>query len=244
MTLAINGIARQVPALDAERPLLWYLRDRLGLKGTKFGCGHGGCGACTVEIDGVAVPSCTTTVSGAAGKSVTTIEGLAADPGRDVFRAWMAEQVPQCGYCQPGMIVATSALLERVPKPSDAQIDAALEHVLCRCGSYQRVRAAIHRAAEKRWDDVPFPAVPLPAAPLPAHGPAFRFNPWVTIAGDGTVTVTIERSEMGQGVNTALAMLVAEELDVPLERVRTVFAPVDHAFDNPVIGIQDRKSVV
>ena len=236
--LSINGITRQVRALDAQRPLLWYLRDRLGLKGTKFGCGHGGCGACTVEIDGKAIPSCTVSVAETAGKSVTTIEGLAGDPGRDVFKAWMAEQVPQCGYCQPGMIVAASALLDRASDPTDAEIDAALAHVLCRCGSYQRVRDAIHRAATKRWDGAPFPAVQLPAAPLPPQGSAYRFNPWVTIGGDGTVTVTIERSEMGQGVNTALAMLVAEELDVALERVRTVFAPVDHAFDNPIIGMQ------
>lgn len=237
-TLTINGVTRSVPPRDAGRPLLWYLRDRLGLKGTKFGCGHGGCGACTVQIDGTASASCTVTVREAAGKDITTIEGLAKTPDRDVFKAWLAEQVPQCGYCQPGMLVAAATLLERVPDPDDAQINEAFAHVLCRCGSYQRVRDAVHRAAAKKWEDAPFPAIPLPPPPVPARGTAYRFNPWVTISSGGTVTVTIERSEMGQGVNTALAMLVAEELDVSLDRVRTVFAPVDHAYDNPVIKAQ------
>lgn len=234
----INGIPRTVPALDAGRPLLWYVRDRLGLKGTKFGCGHGGCGACTVQIDGAPVHACTVTMDDVAGKTVTTIEGLAHRPDRDVFRAWMAEQVPQCGYCQPGMVMTAEALLERTPDPTDDDIDAAFAHALCRCGSYQRVRAAIHRAARHDWDGAPFPAVPLPPPPTPARGTVARFNPWVSIAADGTVIVTIERSEMGQGVTTALAMLVAEELDVELERIRTVFAPVDHAYDNLVIHQQ------
>lgn len=237
LSLTVNGTVHAVPASDAERPVLWYLRDRLGLDGTKFGCGHGGCGACTVEIDGQAVRSCTVTVAEAAGKEIVTIEGLARRPDHPVFRAWLAEQVPQCGYCQPAMIVATAALLDAHPAPTDAQIDDALAHVLCRCGSYQRVRDAVHRAATGHWDGAPFAADPLP----PAEGelpPAFQFNPWVAIAADGTVIVTIERSEMGQGVNTALAMLVAEELGVPLAGIRTRFAPVDHAYDNPVIGMQ------
>ena len=238
ISLNVNGAARDVAASDAERPLLWYLRDRLGLDGTKFGCGHGGCGACTVEIGGHAAKSCVVTVAEAAGKDIVTIEGLAQQPDHPIFRAWLAEQVPQCGYCQPGMIMATAALLEANAKPSDADIDAALSHVLCRCGSYQRVRNAVHRAAEQRWNDAPFPATPLPPPPAEPQGTQYRFNPWVTIAADGTVIVTIDRSEMGQGVNTSLAMLVAEELDVPLARIRTQFAPVDHVYDNPVIGMQ------
>jgi len=133
--------------------------------------------------------------------------------------------------------MAAAALLDSHADPSDAQIDAALAPALCRCGSYQRVRQAVHRAAHKDWGDAPFPAEPLPPAPLPV-GHAFRFNPWVSISSDGTVLVTIERSEMGQGIITTLAMLVAEELDYPLERIRTEFAPVDHAYDNPVIGMQ------
>ena len=238
MTFTVNGIRRQIPESDAQKPLLWYLRDGLGLKGTKFGCGHGGCGACTVELDGRAVASCIVSVAEVADKDVITIEGLANEPDHPVFRAWLAEQVPQCGYCQPGMIVATAALLKEHPAPSDAQIDAALSHVLCRCGTYQRVRNAVHRAAEKHWDDAPFAAIALPPPPAEPQGTAFRFNPWVTVTSDGTAIVTIERSEMGQGVNTALAMLVAEELDVPLERIRTEFAPVDHVYDNSVIGMQ------
>ena len=237
-TLTVNGISRHVAELDADRPLLWYLRDRLGLKGTKFGCGHGGCGACTVQIDGAAVPSCTVTVAETAGRDVRTIEALARIPERAVFRAWMAEQVPQCGYCQPGVVVTAEALLERVSDPSDAEIDAAFEHVLCRCGSYQRIRDAVHRAAHLDWANPPFPALPLPPPPLPLPRERFRFNPWVSIAADGTVIVTVERSEMGQGVNTALAMLVAEELDVSLDQVRTEFAPADHVYDNPVIHSQ------
>lgn len=161
------------------------------------------------------------TVEDASGKDVGTIEGLASRRGHPIFRAWLAEQVPQCGYCQPGMIMAAAALLAHRPQPTDAEMDEALAHVLCRCGSYPRVRRAIHRAA-----------------PAPPQGDPIRFNPWVSVAPDGIVVVTIERSEMGQGVNTALAMLVAEELDVPLERVRTEFAPADHIYDNPVIGMQ------
>jgi isoquinoline 1-oxidoreductase beta subunit len=238
LRLNVNGETHEVDAVDGDRPLLWYLRDRLSLDGTKFGCGHGGCGACTVEIGGEAAKACVTTLAEAAGKPIVTIEGLAKRPEHPIFRAWLAEQVPQCGYCQPGMIMATAALLETNAAPSDADIDAALSHVLCRCGSYQRVRKAVHRAAEQRWEDAPFPAISLPPPPAEPQGTRFRFNPWVTIVADGTVIVTVDRSEMGQGVNTTLAMLVAEELDVPLEAIRTQFAPVDHVYDNPVIGMQ------
>jgi isoquinoline 1-oxidoreductase beta subunit len=238
MHLNVNGKRREVTASDVQRPLVWYLRDRLALTGTKFGCGHGGCGACTVTVDGDAVHSCVVDVAAVAGHDVVTIEGLAATPGDPIFRAWQAEQVPQCGYCQPGMIMATSALLHANAAPSDADIDAALAHVLCRCGSYQRVRNAVHRAAAQDWDGAPFAAAALPPPPAEPQGERFRFNPWVTIAADGTVIVTVDRSEMGQGVNTTLAMLVAEELDVALPDVRTQFAPVDHVYDNPVIGMQ------
>jgi isoquinoline 1-oxidoreductase beta subunit len=238
LRLNVNGKTREVDAADGDRPLLWYLRDRLALDGTKFGCGHGSCGACIVEVAGEAARSCVTTISEAAGKPIVTIEGLAKQPEHPIFRAWLAEQVPQCGYCQPGMIMATSALLETNAAPSDADIDAALSHVLCRCGSYQRVRNAVHRAAEQRFEDAPFPAIPLAPAPAEPQGTRFRFNPWVTIVADGTVIVTVDRSEMGQGVNTTLAMLVAEELDVSLDGIRTQFAPVDHVYDNPIIGMQ------
>ena len=146
MQLTING--RTVEA-DAEpaMPLLWVLRDVLGMTGTKYGCGVAACGACTVRVDGQPVRSCVTPVSAVAGRRIVTIEGLGtpAAPHR-LQAAWIAEQVPQCGYCQSGMLMAAAALLERKPKPTDADIDEAITN-LCRCGTYQRVRAAIKRAA-------------------------------------------------------------------------------------------------
>ena len=146
MQLTING--RTVEA-DAEpaMPLLWALRDVLGMTGTKYGCGVAACGACTVRVDGQPVRSCVTPVSAVAGRRIVTIEGLGtpAAPHR-LQAAWIAEQVPQCGYCQSGMLMAAAALLERKPKPTDADIDEAITN-LCRCGTYQRVRAAIKRAA-------------------------------------------------------------------------------------------------
>jgi isoquinoline 1-oxidoreductase alpha subunit len=144
--LTVNGTERDVP-LEDETPLLWALRDALDLTGTKFGCGVASCGACTVLVDGEATRACVHPISSAAGKAVHTIEGAAARrPFAAVREAWIAEQVPQCGYCQPGMIMATIALLESNPAPSDADIDAAITNV-CRCGTYPRIRAAIHRAA-------------------------------------------------------------------------------------------------
>jgi len=222
----------------AEEPLLWILRDEAQLKGTKYGCGHGGCGACTVHIEGLAAASCNVMLKDVAGKKVTTIEGLAARPSEPVLRAWLAEQVPQCGYCQPGMIMAAVALLAQHPKPTDAEIDAALSGVLCRCGTYQRVRHAIHRAAEKDWENAPFPNEILPSAAPKLAADGIQFNPWIKIARDGTVIAIIGRSEMGQGVSTALPMMIAEELEIPLACIRTEFAPADHTYDNPIIHLQ------
>jgi isoquinoline 1-oxidoreductase alpha subunit len=144
--LIVNGRAHEVDA-EPDTPLLWALRDNLGLVGTKYGCGVAQCGACTVHIGGVAARACSVTLQEAAGKEITTIEGLAPD-GRlhKVQEAWIAEQVPQCGYCQVGMIMAVAALLKEKPEPSDADIDAAVTNI-CRCGTYARVRRAIHRAA-------------------------------------------------------------------------------------------------
>lgn len=147
ITLTINGQARTV-SVEPEMPLLWVLRDVLGLTGTKFGCGVGLCGACTVHLNGAATRSCITPVSSADNQSVTTIEGLSPNRSHPLQRAWIAEEVPQCGYCQPGQLMAAAALLAQTPAPSDAQIDAALAGNLCRCGTYQRIRRAIHRAAE------------------------------------------------------------------------------------------------
>jgi isoquinoline 1-oxidoreductase alpha subunit len=143
--LKVNGAARSFD-VDAQTPLLWALREELGLTGTKFGCGVAQCGACTVHIDGSATRSCVMPASAVAGKSVTTIEGLAATPQAALQQAWIDEQVSQCGYCQPGMLMAAAALLREKPKPNDRDIDAAMTN-LCRCGTYPRVRRAIKRAA-------------------------------------------------------------------------------------------------
>lgn len=146
MQLLINGAPVDAP-VDGAMPLLWVLRDVLNLTGTKFGCGVAACGACTVHVDGVATRTCVLPVAAVAGKAVTTIEGLApVDQPHPLQQAWIAEQVPQCGYCQSGMLMAAAALLARTPKPTDADIDTHITN-LCRCGTYQRVRAAIHRAA-------------------------------------------------------------------------------------------------
>ena len=146
MDLMVNGQAHPVEA-PPDMPLLWVLREQLNLTGTKFGCGVAACGACTVRVDGQPVRSCVQPVSGVVGKRIQTIEGL-AQGGRlhALQQAWVDEQVPQCGYCQSGMLMAAAALLERKPRPTDADIDAAMTN-LCRCGTYQRVRRAIHRAA-------------------------------------------------------------------------------------------------
>ena len=146
-SLTVNGKRYDVD-VSADMPLLWVLRENLGLTGTKFGCGLGQCGACTVHVDGVATRSCITTAQQAAGKKVTTIEGLSADSSHPLQKAWVAEQVPQCGYCQSGQIMAAAALLTKTADPSDEQIDQAMTNI-CRCGTYQRIRAAVHRAAKE-----------------------------------------------------------------------------------------------
>jgi len=144
--LLINNSPHEVEVAP-DTPLLWVLRDKLNMTGTKYGCGMGLCGACTVHLDGQAVRSCQTAVSAVGSKKITTIEGLSADNSHPVQKAWIAEQVPQCGYCQPGQIMSAAALLAKTPRPSDQQIDSAMGGNLCRCGMYQRIRRAIHRAA-------------------------------------------------------------------------------------------------
>ena len=142
----VNGKQQQVDA-DSDTPLLWALRENLGLTGTKFGCGIAQCGACTVHLDGQAIRSCITPIGSVKGKRITPIEGLSASGSHPLQRAWIAEEVPQCGYCQSGQIMSAAALLAVKPKPSDADIDAAMAGNICRCGTYQRIRRAIHRAA-------------------------------------------------------------------------------------------------
>lgn len=147
-TLTINGQVHRVDA-DAQMPLLWVLRDQLEMTGTKFGCGVGVCGACTIHEGNAAVRACQISVEQANGKSFTTIEGLSADGAHPCQRAWIEEDVAQCGYCQPGMIMTAAALLKTRANPSDAEIDAAMSNSVCRCGTYVRMRRAIHRAAKE-----------------------------------------------------------------------------------------------
>lgn len=146
LTLTVNGAQHSID-VEADTPLLWVLRDELQLTGTKFGCGAGLCGACTVLLAGKPVRSCLIPASAVQGQAITTIEGLSKDKSHPVQRAWIAESVPQCGYCQSGMILAAAALLATNPRPSDADIDMAITNI-CRCGTYNHVRRAIHRAAE------------------------------------------------------------------------------------------------
>ena len=145
-TFTLNGKSTTVET-DPQMPLLWVLRDTLNMTGTKFGCGMALCGACTVHINGEAARSCMTAISSVAGKRITTIEGLSADASHPVQIAWIEEDVPQCGYCQSGQIMSAAALLTSKPNPSDADIDDAMSGYICRCGTYKRIRKAIHRAA-------------------------------------------------------------------------------------------------
>jgi isoquinoline 1-oxidoreductase alpha subunit len=147
INLNVNGRQHRVEA-EADKPLLWVLREDLGLTGSKFGCGAAQCGACTVHVEGAALRSCVMPAQAVAGKKITTIEGLSKERSHALQQAWIAGQVPQCGYCQSGMLMAAAALLAEHPNPSDVQIDAAITN-LCRCGTYPRVRAAIHAAADK-----------------------------------------------------------------------------------------------
>jgi isoquinoline 1-oxidoreductase beta subunit len=231
--LTVNGVTYRVQA-DPEKPLLWVLRDELGLKGTKYGCGVGVCGTCLVLLDGTPQHACMVPLRKVGARQVTTIEGLADD--HPVIHAWCAEQTPQCGYCQPAQILAAAALLENISNPNDAEIDAALSGVLCRCGTYQRIRRAVHAAAQAQAASTS-PRLPelLDASPEDA---GVALNEWIWINRDNMVTLMINHSEMGQGALTGLAVLFAEELDVELDQLRTVFAPVDARYENGLWGGQ------
>ena len=231
VNITVNGTANAIEA-DAEMPLLWVLRDVLRLKGTKYGCGVGRCGICTVLIDGAPNHACMVPLARAAGTSITTIEGL-AQQNHPLVRAWVAEQVPQCGYCQGGQLLAAAALLAAAPHPNKRDIDDALSGILCRCGTYQRIRRAIARAAEAPDS---LPALPPPASAAPDAG--IVLNDWVRVHGDDTVTVQINHSELGQGALTGLAMLAAEELELEPGQVRTEFAPADAKYGNGLWGGQ------
>jgi len=147
ISILVNG-KEQTVDVSPDTPLLWVLRDTLGMTGTKFGCGMALCGACTVHLDGVAIRSCVTPVSTVVGKKITTIEGLSSDASHPLQKAWIAEEVPQCGYCQLGQIMSAAALLAQNPDPNDADIDEAMSGNICRCGTYQRIRRAVHLAAK------------------------------------------------------------------------------------------------
>ena len=148
ISLSVNGKAQSVDVAP-DTPLLWVLRDSIGLTGTKFGCGEGFCGSCTVMIDGLVMRSCSTSVETVTGKNIVTIEGLFADRNHPIRKAWIEEEVPQCGYCQSGQIMTAAALFAGNHTPTDEEIDSAMSSVLCRCGTYQRIRRAIHRAAKE-----------------------------------------------------------------------------------------------
>lgn len=234
--LTINGKV-QVFTGNIEMPLLWYLRDELNLKGTKFGCGVGLCGACTVLIDGDDNHACMVPMRRAANRDVVTIEGL-VNNNHPLLHAWIAEQVPQCGYCQPGQVMTAAALVNKHSEPSDEQINNAMSGVLCRCGTYQRIRCAIHRAAQLAVNKLP--ELPLQYL-LPTTSNDLQgvwLDEWVHIAVDSTVTIMINHSEMGQGALTGLAMLIAEELDLDLAQVRTAFAPTASVYRNPLFNEQ------
>jgi len=169
--ISVNGTEHVVDVLP-DTPLLWVLRDSLGLTGTKYACGMALCGACTVHLDGAAVRSCVTPITEATGKIVITIEGLAADSGHPVQKAWIAEEVAQCGYCQSGQIMSAAALLAKKPDPSDADIDAAMAGNICRCGTYQRIRRAIHHAARMPGGTPLGGGLRPPSEPPPGMAPA------------------------------------------------------------------------
>src|SRR3954452_24369022 len=245
MKLEVNGAEVAVDDRHAKTPLLWVLRDVLGLHGTKFGCGAGFCAACTVLVDGRNVKACQTATERAVGKTVTTVEG-ASGPVVDAVRdAWHRGNVVQCGYCQPGQTLAAVALLESDTSPDDPKIDNWMSGNLCRCGTYPRIRAAIHDAAETLAagrDPDPLVAPPqLEVQRLSQDEMADPVHPYIRIREDGTIVAYSSQIEMGQGAHTGLATIVAEELDADFDAVRVVNAangggPPRDVYGNPDSG--------
>ena len=239
LTVSINEQIHQFSG-DPETPLLWFVRDVLGLKGTKFGCGVGLCGICTVLIDGEAHHACMVSMEKTANRKIVTIEGL-VEQNHVLLHAWIEHQVPQCGYCQPGQIMTAAALLSKYGNPDDEQIIDAMSSVLCRCGTYQRIRRAIAYAIQHKANGLPDFAQQYPSLHQPQQSQseqAVMLDEWVRVASDDTVTVLINHAEMGQGVVTGLVMLVAEELDVSLNQVQTEFAPAASVYRNPLFNEQ------
>ena len=234
LLLRVNGKTVRAD-VDPDMPLLWFLRDRLDLKGTKYGCGTGYCGACLVLIDGEPNHACMVPLSRVGERAVETIEGLAERGARPVVDAWVAEQVPQCGYCQPAQIVAATAVLRGGDAPTKEAIDAAMDGVLCRCGTYQRIRRAIETvAAGGATTRAPAVAGGL----VRAQPEGVVLNDWVSIEPDGSAVLMINHSEMGQGAINAIATLIAEELEVDLAQVRVANAPAASQYVNPTFGVQ------
>lgn len=247
MSLDINDKKYEVD-VSPDTPLLWVLREHLGLTGTKYGCGIGRCGACTVLVDGKARRSCQISAEDAQGKKITTIEGIPED--HPAKRAWIAEEVPQCGYCQSGQIVQAVSLLDENPDPAEADIDRAMRGILCRCGTYQRIRKAIHRAAK---GDLP-PYEPCESGKtfgseglslgisLDEKGPGWTItkgkDPWIRITTDGRITVIVPKSEMGQGVSTSIPMIVAEELGAQWDKINVEFALAGDGYKDPMFRSQ------
>ncbi len=257
LRLRVNGTEKKVNVVP-ETPLLWVLRDTLALTGTKFGCGAGLCGACTVHVDGAAVRSCSTPVSQVTGKNITTIEGLGANGLHVLQQAWIAEEVPQCGYCQTGQIMTAAALLAKTPNPSDDQITQAMNGNLCRCGTYERIRKAIHRAASavasarQGCAMSPLSRREFVVAGVAAgaglvvgfylpHGKrgnpsSFSPNAYLRITPDNKITIVVARSEMGQGVRTALPMILAEELEADWKQIEIEQAGASTLYGDQTTG--------
>lgn len=228
----VNGQTYNVD-VDPAMPLLWVLRDVLGVSGPKFGCGIGQCWGCTVLLDGKARPSCRVKAREAEDRQITTIEGIPR--GHPVKRAWVQEQVPQCGYCQPGQILSAVALLSVNPDPSDAEIAGAMKKNLCRCGTYSRIKTAVKRAATEMKRGKTAGAL-LPQSPPEVSagdtGDDHAFNPFVRISSGGLVTVISKHLEAGQGIYTGLSTILAEELDADWSQVRVEAAPADERLYN------------
>src|SRR6267378_4141689 len=207
ITLNVNGKPMSVDA-DPDTPLLWVLRDHLGMTGTKYGCGMALCGACTVHVNGQPARSCSTPLSAAAGKRITTIEGIGqTKEGKALQSAWVENDVPQCGYCQSGQIMSAAALLAKVKRPTDAEIDGAMSGNVCRCGTYNRIRVAIKAAARLTLGVAMSDALAQMAGPGQGGGSVvaagtFEPNAFVRIGTDNTVTVIVKHLEMGQGTYT------------------------------------------
>ncbi len=247
INLDINGNMYEVNVAP-DTPLLWVLREHLGLRGTKYGCGIGRCGACTVLVDGKARRSCQMLAESAQGKKIVTIEGIPED--HPVKKAWIAEEVPQCGYCQPGQIVQAVSLLNENPDPDDAAIDRAMRGILCRCGTYRRIKSAIRRAAKRDLPPITLYGQSKTAkqdglaigVSLNQEGPGWKIaktkDPWIKISADGYVTVIVPKSEMGQGVSTAIPMIVADELEADLNKLNVEFAPAGDGYKDPFFRAQ------